>query len=234
MTASWLSIRVAPTERERRVKRLSWIALWVFALGWCFVALPAVKALGKYYEWSDRTLVGTLAGFWWFYAAMAALGIVVVFRRVLAIRQQFEAAGGIPQVRATPLTRLALVISMHLGFFSGLIYSAWQAGDRVWAGNIAATMILLGIWYLYRLRGKAGTAAWRALTAHMAVVSGVILAVLDLRWDVWMAASRRVSLSEIHQLLPVWVMHLLTAGLVVWVAALWAMTRPNQKSNPYQ
>jgi len=232
MTASWLSIRLAPTERERRVKRLSWIALWVFALGWCFIAQPTVKALGKYYQWSDRTLVGTLAGFWWFYAAMAALGIVVAFRRILAIRQQFEAAGGIPQVHAMPLTgrnRLALAASIHLGCFSWLIYLAWHAGDRVWAGIIAVTMILLGAWYLYRLRGKNGTAAWRALGAHSAVVWGVILLVLNLRLDVWLAARREVSLSEFHQLLPMWVIPSLTLTLLIWIGLLLAVTQPKRR-----
>ena len=216
MTASWLSIRIAPTERERRVKRLSSIALWIFVLGWCFIARPAVRALGKYYQWSDLTLFDTMAGFWWFYAAVGVLLIVVAFRHSLAIRQQSEAAGEIPQMPAVPLTgsnRLALAVSIHLGCFSWLIYLAWHAGDRVWAWIIAAAMILLGAWYLYRLRGKKGTTAWRTLGAHAAVLCGTILVVLNLRLDVWLAPRFEVSVAEMHRLHPMWLIPALTLAL---------------------
>ena len=233
MTASWLSIRLAPTERERRVKRLSWIALWVFALGWCFIARPAVRALGKYYQWSDRTSFAAMAGFWWFYAAVAALVIVVASRHILAIRQQFEAAGAVPQASAMPLTgrnRLALAVSIHLGCFSWLIYLAWHAGDRVWAGIIAATMILLGAWYLYRLRGKNGTAAWRTLGAHSAVVWSVILLVLNLRLDVWLAPRYEVSVAEMHRLYPMWLIPSLTLALLLWIGLVIAINKPKYRA----
>jgi RNA polymerase sigma factor (sigma-70 family) len=228
MTASWMSVRAASSERERRVKKLGFIAIWGFVFGWCFIAQPAVKALSRYYQWSEPALVGALVGFWWFYAATAALLFVVLFRRVLAIRQQFEATGGISQVPAllpTAHNRLALVIAIHLAFF-WVAYLAWSAGDRVWAAGIAAALILLGGRHLYRLRGKTGSASMRATFGHMAVVFGLMLVVLNLRLDVWLAARRGVSLGDFHELMPIWVMPLFTAALIAWVATLLAITRP--------
>jgi RNA polymerase sigma factor (sigma-70 family) len=232
MTVSWMGIRFAPTERERRAQRLTAIALWVFVLGWCFVAVPAVRAFGRHHQWSDSTLVGTLAGFWWFYGAVAALIIVAHFRSILTIRGQFEAAGGV--ARATTLTggrRLIFVSCLYLAFFSWLIYLAWDTGDRVWAGIIAAIMILLCIWRLYQGRGKTGTAVIRLIAWHFVLAMGTILVLLNLRLDTWLAERRGVSLAEMHRLLPTWVLLLLSLGLVAWVAALIAVTKPKSTSS---
>ena len=136
LTVSLMGIRFAPNERERRAQQLTAIILWTFVLGWCFVARPAVSAVGKYYHWSDHTWVGVMAGFWWFYAAVAALIIVVHFRRILAIRGQLEASGSVtPKLTLTGGKRLVFVAGLYLAFFSWLIYLAWDCGDRCGPGS---------------------------------------------------------------------------------------------------
>ena len=236
LATAWLSVRLAPTEAERRVKKAWFIALWVFVFGWCFLAQPLVKALGKSYHWTAGTKYGVMTGFWWFYGAMAAPIMIVASRRIIAIRQQFEAAGGVRQPSvASPTwrTRLALVGCLHLAF-SWVVYLAWDTGDRVWAGWIAVALVLMAIWYVYRLRGKAGLASIRVTATHIAVLCGAVLVVLNLRLDVWLAARREVSIDEIHQLLPIWVLPLLTLALVIWVGILWAITKPKQETISHQ
>jgi len=238
LTAAWLSVRIAPTEAERRVKKASFIVLWVFVFTWCFIAQPLVKALGESCHWAAATKYAVMAGFWWFYAAVAAAIMVVAFRQIITIRRQFEAAGGVSQPSgASPTwrTRLALVACLHLAF-SWVVYLAWDTGDRAWAAWSAAALVLMAAWYVYRLRGMAGSvsASIRVTATHIAVLCGAALVVLNLRMDVWLAERREVSLDEIHQLLPIWVMPLLTIGLVAWVAILWMMTMPRTKSTSHR
>jgi len=231
MTVSLMGIHFAPNERERRAQRLTAIVLWTFVLGWCFVARPAVSALGTYYQWSDQTRFGVMAGFWWFYAAVAALITVVHFRRILAIRGQLDASGSAtPPLTLTGGKRLVFVAGLYLAFFSWLVYLAWDTGDRVWAGIIAAIMIALFAWRLYQGRGKAGPAAIRMVAGHFVLACAAILVVLNLRLDVWVAERRDVSVAEVHQLLPIWLVPLLSLALVVWVVALIAITRPRSRT----
>ena len=42
------------------------------------------------WEWSDRTFIAVMAGFWWFSTIITATWIMVMFRQILAIRQQSE------------------------------------------------------------------------------------------------------------------------------------------------
>lgn len=232
MTVTLMGIRFAPNERERRAQQLTAIILWTFVLGWCFLARPVVSAVGKYYHWSDHTWVGVMAGFWWFYAAVAAFITVVHFRRILAIRGQLEASGSVtPKLTLTGGKRLVFVAGLYLAFFSWLIYLAWDTGDRVWAGIIAAIMVLLYIWRLYQGRGKAGAAAIRMVARHFVLAAGAVLVLLNLRLDVWVAERRDVPVAQIHQLLPTWLMPLLSLALVMWVAALIAITKPNRTNS---
>jgi len=167
-----------------------------------------------------------MAGFWWFYAAVCASIIVVFFRRVLAIRQQLEASGGVVPVRSlTEGQRLVFVGCLYLAIFSWLIYLAWDTGDRLWAWIIAAVMILLCIWRLSEHSGKMGTtAAIRMVARHFALAGSAVLVLLNLRLDTWLAERRDVSVAEIHHILPIWLVPLLSLGLVVWVVALVVVT----------
>jgi len=233
LTVSWMSVQFAPNKRERRAQILTGVVLWTFVLGWCFLAQPAMRALGRHYHWSDQTWVGVMSGFWWFYAAVAALIFVLHFRRILAIREQLEASGTVtPKLTLSGGKRLIFVAGIYLAFFSWLIYLAWDTGDRLWAWIIAAIMIALFAWRLYQGRGKAGAAAIRMVTRHFALAAGAVLVLLNLRLDVWVAERRDVSVAEVHQFLPIWLVPLLSVSLVACVSALVALTKPRSELTP--
>jgi hypothetical protein len=196
---------------------------------WCVAGQFAVRTLGHRWEWSDRTFVGVMAGFWWLFTLIIATWFTVTFRQTLAIRREIEEEAGIPQTAGTPQTywrSVAMVISLSLAYFSGLIYVAWRAGDLVSAGIITGTMVVLGIWRFIQCRGRTGTAALHTAIGHAALAWGVILVVLNLRLEVWLAARREVSLAEMHRLLPPWLIPVLTLALLTWIGILLAMTKP--------
>jgi len=234
ITANWLIARAAPTARERRLKMIAFTALWVFVLTWCVAGQLAVQTLGHRWEWSDQTFFAVMAGFWWLFTLIIATWFTVTFRQTMAIRRENEEDAGIPQTTGTPQTywrSVAVVISLSLAYFSGLIYVAWRAGDKVSAGIITGTMVVLGIWRFVQCRGRTGTAALHAAIGHAALAWGVILVVLNLRLGVWLAARREVSLAEMHRLLPAWVVPSATLILLVWVGVVLAMTRPHPSAS---
>ncbi len=124
---------------------------------------------------------------------------------------------------------MIVAAGMYLCYFWGFIFMARMAGDRLWAGIIVVIMVVLGLGFYFHLRGKTSAGdARRAAIGHVAVAFAMILLILNLRLDVWLAAYRGVSLTEIHQLLPSWVMPVLTLGLLAWAGTVCALTRPKR------
>jgi RNA polymerase sigma factor (sigma-70 family) len=85
IASQWLVIRATTDARERRLQKIWFTVFWVFVLVWCVPAKSAMKFLSQRFEWSDRTFFAAMAGFWWFYAAVAATWTVAWFRHRLAL-----------------------------------------------------------------------------------------------------------------------------------------------------
>jgi hypothetical protein len=233
MLAHWLVIRAAPTEAERRAKKIAFTILWVFVLLWCFAGQLSLKALSRNMQWSDRTYYSVMAGFWWVYAAVCGTLTIVMVRRFMALRQQSENAGEKPWANMRPLTtatRVLVAVGMYLAFFSWLAMLAWEFHDPASAVIILGLMMGLGVWYFTNTRGKIGSAAMRAVAGHLALCWGVILTILNLRLDVWMAAAHRCSLDEIHSLFPTWVVPVLTLALLLWAGLILKLTKPVRRT----
>ena len=125
-----------------------------------------------------------------------------------------------------------MVIGLYLAFFSWLIYMAWTAHDLMSVGIITGTMVALGVWHFIDFRGRTGTAAIRAGIRRLALVFGVVLAVLNWRLDVWMAARREMSLAEYHHLLfSAWIVPLLTLALLLWIGFVLLLTKPKRSGH---
>jgi len=231
--AHWLIVRAAPTARERRVKIITFVSFWVFVLAWCMPGKWAVQALRSRFQWSDPTFYAVMAGFWWFYATVIATLFVVMYRQIHAIRRQREEEAGIDQCAGTPMklgTRVAVIGGIYLCCFLGLGCMAWEAHDLMSVGIIGGTMVVLGVGHFFQLRGRPGSAALRAGMGRMLLPLAAIVVMLNWRWDTWLAARREVSVAEIHQLLPAWVIPLLTLALLIWIGLVMAMTRPNRSA----
>jgi hypothetical protein len=124
-----------------------------------------------------------------------------------------------------------MIAGMYLASFSALIYIAWESYDRVWAAIIAWITVLLGTWHFLRLRGKTGPAVIGAANVRVAWLWAAMLLIVNLRWDVWLAARRGSDLAEVHRLLPVWVVPLATLTLLLWVGVLAALTKPRPSAS---
>jgi RNA polymerase sigma factor (sigma-70 family) len=231
MAAHWLIVRAAPTARERRLKKFAFIGLWIFVLGWCIPGQLGMGILSKHLEWSDHIFFRMMAVFWWFYAIVVATMSIVMFRRISAIRQESEEiAGGFHTTGQPPTvsTHIAVVAGVHVACFWWLIDLAWRAHDQASAGVLTGIMVALAIWNVVRLRGRTGVAVARAVAGHQALVWGIILVILNFRLEAWEASLRGIDPAEMHRLLPVWIIPLLTLTVVAWVGLMLRITNPKR------
>jgi RNA polymerase sigma factor (sigma-70 family) len=223
ITAHWLVVRAAPSARERRLKKIVFIGMWLFVLTWCIPGSIGMSALSKHLAWSDVVYFRVMACFWWFYAmALATLG-VLMFRRVVTIRRESEESGAQLQPVRNPLKAgagIALVVGVHLAYFSWLIDFALRAHDRAAAGVIAGVMAALVVWNVVQFRNKTGTAAARAVARHQALIWATILMILNGRLGTWVSSLKNIEPAELHRLLPMWIVPMLTLALAGWVYVL--------------
>jgi hypothetical protein len=53
-----------------------------------------------------------------------------------------------------------------------------------------------------------------------------MLAILNLRMDVWVASAYGVTAAEAHDLQPIWIIPILSFALVAWSVLVIALTKP--------
>jgi RNA polymerase sigma factor (sigma-70 family) len=228
--AQCLIIRSTTTDRKARLKKIAQvIAFWVIYLGLAMCGVSTMQALGRHFDWSDRGRFVTRLGFWWVFIMVT---ITWMFRRAVIIRQSREAAGEIPPPVMTPMKpgTLALVVAGgHLMMFTWLIRLAWIHDDHMAAGIATGTMVVLGFCSFFKVRGGTGAAVEQTLGWHLSLGGLIILAILNLRADVWTASAYGVSVAEAQHLLPLWIVPLLTLALLAWWAAMvFALTKPKR------
>jgi len=223
--AHWLIVRAAPTETERRIKKIAFVSLWIFVLVWCWPLQLVVRALGKRLQWGDATFYGAMAIYWWLYAAICVALTVVMFRRFLAIRKRSEESGEISKSAIhpmKPLTRVVVAAGVSMAFFSWLIYLAWQANDAVWAATIAVTAVVVGVSYFRSTSGRIGSGAMRAAAWRLVLIWAAVLIILNCRLEAWLESMNGPGAFS----MPHWFIPLLTLALVIWFGIIMALTNP--------
>ena len=110
--------------------------------------------------------------------------------------------------------------------FSWIIRLTWNAHDPLATGIAAGTMLVLAVWCFFQLRGKSAATVGLALGAHLNLFGLMILAILNLRADVWVAKAYGVTVAEAHKLQPIWIIPVLTLALIAWTAVIITLTKP--------
>ena len=229
--AQCLIIRSTTTDRKDRLKQivivtLAWVVYLVLAAG----GEAAMLALGRHYEWSDRVRFVTTISFWWFFILVTITFLNAAVQRATAKRQERIAAGEIPPPPTTPLKpgTLAAVVAGTYLMFSWMIRLTWIAHDPLATGIAAGTMLVLGLRSFFQLRGKSAAAIGPAIAKDTNLVGLMILAILNLRADVWVARAYGVTVAEAHNLQPIWIIPVLTLALIAWSAMVFALTKPKR------
>ena len=227
--AQCLMICSTTANRKERLKQTAIvIAFWVVYLGMAVCGESALRALARHFEWDDRIRFVATSGFWWFFLLVTITFLNVAVQRAAARQRARIAAGEILPPPATPLKAgtLALVVAGSYLMFSWFIRVTWSVHDLLATGIAAGTMLILAVWSFFRLRGQSAAAIGPALGRDVSLFGLVILAILNLRVDVWVASAYGVTVAEAHDLQPIWIIPVLSLALVVWSALVIALTKP--------
>jgi H+/Cl- antiporter ClcA len=87
-------------------------------------------------------------------------------------------------------------------------------------------MIALGVWNFFKTRDENGATVPTAYFLQLASCGVVILAIMNLRLDLWLANGYGVTVAQLHEQMPFWMIPTLTLVLLVWSIAVFTMTKP--------
>lgn len=232
---SWAEIAQATTKRERRFAARWSLVLWLSAAGLVVALLTAGSlarsaGLDRHQDW---TSTAPMVAVWFGYTMIAVTLIVFMLRGKAALRRQMTAEGLVPSSPPAPVPmkkRVAMAAGFLTAVFWVLIFLAWQTGDRTVALGIAGGAFLLGALPLWLGRNpsrpvdEAKAGGWYVSSCGL-----VFLGLLNWRLDVWMAHIYGVGADAMQRLLPMAIIHWLSAIVIAWTAALVFVTRPDEK-----
>jgi hypothetical protein len=232
---SWAEIAQAATKRERRFAARWTLVLWLSVVGF-LVALYSAGSLARsagLYRRQDWTATAPMVAVWFGFTMITLTLIVFMIRGKAALRRQMITEGLVsPAAPAAPSMkkRVAMTVGFLTATFWVLIFLAWQTGDRTVAGGIVASVFLLAAVPLWLARhqppsvDEAKAGSW-----YVSFCGLVFLAILNWRLDVWLASIYGVDVDVMHRLLPMAIVHWLSAIVVAWSVALVFITQPDEK-----
>jgi RNA polymerase sigma factor (sigma-70 family) len=201
--------------------RLRLIVTWLVVIAFVVAGRNAVEWAGHHFNWSGPVFFAAMTGWWWFYATALATWIIPMYWMV---RSKPRTPDTMQPVSA--LNYAVVVAGTHLMIFWGFILLAWQSQDRLGSITLVGLMTVLGVWNFFNTRDRNGTVIATGYFIQLASCCVVILAVMNLRLDLWLARGYGVTVAQLHEQIPFWMVPTLTLVLLVWSVAVYLMTRP--------
>jgi len=228
---TWMDIRSTRDAAERRLVLRWTAALWLCSVG-LVVALPIVGGWSYHAGLARRTdwlATAPMVALWFGYVMVASTLIVLMLRRRADLRRQLSADGQLSFASAPPTSlgaRLLLVLGVLLATFWMPLFLAWSTGDRTVAGVVVAIVLLLcAVAAWIGRRPRAAEREYQAGGWYVALCGVVLLAVLNWRLEVWLAAMYGVDLATMRCLLPPLLVRGLSVFAVAWIGGLVLLTR---------
>jgi len=232
---SWAAISQAATQRERRFVARWTLVIWLSVAGFVAALVGAsylVRSAGLDRR-QDWMTTAPMVAVWFGYAMVAITLIVFLLRGQAALRRQLVAEGLLPSSAPAPVSmkrRVAMTAGFLTAAFWVLIFLAWRTGDRTVAAGIVGGVFLLGAVPLWLARNhpapvdEAKAGGW-----YVSFCGLIFLGILNWRLEVWLAPIYAVDGNTMQRLLPMAVIHWLSAIVVAWTAALVYITQPDEK-----
>ena len=210
-----------------RVTKLRLTMTWAVVIGIAVCGDAIVQILGHHFNWSDPVSFAAGEGFWFAFYIALATWMVPIYRHIQANVRAAQAAHT-PTAPVTSLRYASIVAGTHFMMFWGFILQAWRAQDRLGAAIIIGLMTALAIWNFFKYRNQPMGLGYILQITSCGIAT---LAITNLRMDLWLAHGRGISVAQLHDQVPFWMVPLMTLVLVLWTALLMAMTRPGTSAS---
>ena len=232
---SWAEIAQAATKRERRFAARWTLVLWLSVVGFV-AAMFSVASLARSAgldQRQDWAATAPRVAVWFGFTMIALTLIVFMLRGKAALRRRMIAEGLLTSTAPAPVSmkkRVAMTMGFLTATFWVLIFLAWQTGDRAVASGIVGGVFLLGAVPLWLARNQPPSVdEQKAGNWYVAFCGLVFLGILNWRLDVWLASIYGVGVDSMQRLLPMAIIHWLSAIVVAWTAALVFITQPDER-----
>ncbi|HEX3719748.1 MAG TPA: sigma-70 family RNA polymerase sigma factor [Verrucomicrobiae bacterium] len=207
--SQWMAIRSVTPQHQRFAKLFRLIVTWVLLLGIPIAGDTFARWVGEHFALSDGKRWEISGFFWIIWVFSLSTWLIFTFRRDSGLGLKQPPSSG---------QRWFMAAGSHLTIFGWLIALALREHDMTTAAVITVAMVLLCVWNGLQLTQRP--------YFHMTLCCAVVIAVINLRLDVWTAASYGVSVAEIHNRIPFWIVPVSTLALVGWVAGMLVATKP--------
>ncbi len=221
-------VGLADSPKLRRFTVRLLLAMWGDCLA-LWIALPLSHWLRARQAWPDRTFALVQTGCYFVWAVVMAALVVRFWRGYLA---HFGGPGrGLIPVPKPTGAAVGATAALIVGSLAWLVQIGWVVGDFV---TVTSALVTAGAAFTWTIVLPRQLQAWgfnpvRFSGVPAALITGLILVLLNCRLDDWMAAFRGTDLAGAHRFLPMGIVHLASAVFVLWVAALVVFTRPRER-----
>ncbi len=223
---SWASVRDAGGRDERRFairwNSILWISIGGLMSGFWAIEARRESSLGDQDQGPGRDFT-----LWCGYLMILGALLAIAFSKACSLCRPNAAVGS----WAAPMPLRTIIFTLfgvYVASTAWIIWLAWVVGDRWTAAIFAAITAGLASWNLQKVRARTKAEAARLNAIFNGLLCAIILGVVNLRVDRWLAPIYDVSVGEMYRLLPMMIVHGLTVFLICWVGAILLLTQPDQ------
>ena len=214
--------------KDSHVTKSRLVLTWLIVVGFAVCGDFTVTFAGRYFHWSDPVFFAAVAGFWWFFAMCMATWLIPIYRHTQSDARAAKAAA-IPAMPIPSPRFASIVAGTHIMMFWSVIHMAWGVHDRWGAVIISGMATVLGVVNFFRYRGRSAGTMGPAYIEQLASCAVVMLAIFNLRFDVWVSAIYGISVADLHRQMPTWMVPVLTLVLFLWSVFVLAITKPKAR-----
>lgn len=223
---NWVNIRAAREGAERRFVIRWTISLWII-IGALMVAFGVLTGLSEQLHWEKRTHLLAATGVWVAYLLAFSVLMVANYRR--PVMKPGAGPDQTPEAACPPRRTAGVVAAVYVASSAWLIGFTWLIGDRVTTALMILLTAGLAAENIRRVLHVSAEVRHRVIAKFNGLFCALLIGIVNLRVDRWLATLYGLSLPEVHAILPMSTVHLLTLGVFGWVAVLLAVTHPRAR-----
>ena len=207
------------------------IVVWTYVIS-AMALLFSLNYFGRHFHWSNTTNVSLQCGFWLMYGIVLVWFVVSMNKRHQALRRAQGLTNPPPQP-VTPTLKFGVIAATTAGSLAWVLALAVAARD--WLGASATILAIIAIvaCAFVIARRKSTPATARIFMWHTGAIGLVTFLMVNWRFQMWLAASRGISIDEAKRVAPLWAMNLLLTIIWAFISSLmWATMGRHSKAQP--
>ena len=209
--------------RARVTVVLRVVLIWAGVLAVIVGGQQAIHLAAVRFDWAPRMLFIALTLFWTGFLLLFLTFTLVTLRRALPTELPASVHAFAQPMGILPLTLISL--GLHGGVFLWLMQLAWRSGDHGAAWFVAGVAAALAAAAVFTLCDQSLREVMLGFGRRMAVACGLILLVINLRIDRWLAHSEAMTTNAIHDRYPMDLISGCSLLLLGWWVALLLLSK---------